>query len=198
MKSKFLMGAILALAMFSADAHAQNTARPSVRGLKSLDLPLAKGPLAQPQAQTRTQSGVSALSSVGPIIGDAPALTQVFVYAVGSTNCGWEYMTTVGQASTTCDHGGDQLRTAVVEIGYGANPTAWMNGLLQLPAYANYTTLPICIIGSYYSWACPASYTIVGFLRLYAADGFQDGLFGFQDTSANTPFNTMYTQINIL
>lgn len=195
MKSKFIAGAIFALvALISANANAQTAARPTAKSLSSLDLPVAKGPLAQAPSSLTT---AAKSFGVGPILGDAPPLTQTFIYAVGSTNCGWEYMTTIGQASTTCDHGGAVLRAAVVEIGYGSNPTAFMYGL-QRPIYMNYTTLPVCIIGSYYSWACPASYTIVGFLRLYAVDSYQDGPFGFQDTSANSPFNTIYTEINIL
>jgi hypothetical protein len=84
-----------------------------------------------------------------------------------------------------------------MEIGYGNNPVAWMIGGL-LPISANYQTTPVCVVGGYYSWPCPAGYTVVGFLRYYNLNGRQAGLFEYQNTSTNSPWNTMYTRINIL
>ncbi|MEA9594184.1 DUF4879 domain-containing protein, partial [Xanthomonas campestris] len=65
---------------------------------------------------------------------------------------GWEYMTTVGQASTTGNHGGTQLRVVVQEVGYDGSGTAWMNGAV-LPSSANYFNDPFCQTGSSYT-AC--------------------------------------------
>ena len=126
----------------------------------------------------------------------APSLTRIAVYAVGSSDCGWEYMTSIGQFSTTCNHGGSLLRAAVQEIGYGNNPIAWMTGGI-LPSSTNYLTESICIVGSSYTSPCPAGYTVVGWMKYYNLDGNQNGLFEFQDTSTNSPWNTMYTRINI-
>lgn len=125
----------------------------------------------------------------------APPLTQMWVYAVGSTNCGWEY--TVGLSVTTCDHGGAQLRTAVLEIGYGSSRIAWMNGGV-LPGSVMYASTPVCITGGYYSWPCTAGQTVVGFLNEYNVDGYQNGIFKYQNTSINSPWNTMSVQISIL
>jgi len=125
----------------------------------------------------------------------APPLTAMWVYAVGSTNCGWEY--TAGLTTTTCDHGGPELRTAVLEIGYGASRVAWMNSGL-VPSGSMYASTPVCVTGGYYTWPCTAGQTVVGFLNEYNLDGNQSGLFKYQNTSSNSPFNTMSVQINIL
>lgn len=125
----------------------------------------------------------------------APPLTAMWVYAVGSTDCGWEY--TAGLTTTTCNHGGAQLRTAVLEIGYGSNPVAWMNGGV-LPSSARYASTPVCVTGGYYTWPCTAGQTVVGFLNEYNLDGYQNGIFKYQNTSTNSPWNTMSVQISIL
>jgi hypothetical protein len=124
----------------------------------------------------------------------APPLTAILVYAVGSSNCGWEYPS---GTTTACDHGGAQLRTAVLEIGYGSNAIAWMAGGI-LPNSAMYASTPVCITGGYYSWPCTAGQTVVGFLNEYNLDGWQSGIFKYQNTSINSPWNTISTQISIL
>jgi hypothetical protein len=127
--------------------------------------------------------------------GAAPALSRMWVYAVGSTNCGWE--STVGLSVTTCNHGGAQLRAAVLEIGYGSSRVAWMSGGV-LPSSAMYASTPVCVTGGYYSWPCTAGQTVVGFLNEYKLDGYQNGIFKYQNTSTNSPWNTMSVQISIL
>lgn len=125
----------------------------------------------------------------------APALSSVRVYAVGSTSCGWEYIN--GNSSTSCNHGGGELRVAIIEIGYGANPIASMNGG-HLPRSARYASTGICITGTQYTWPCTPGQTIVGWLDEYNVDGQESGYFRYQNTSTNAPYNTLYTQINIL
>lgn len=134
------------------------------------------------------QGDVGALAS-------APPLTDMWVYAVGSTDCGWEY--TAGQTMTTCNHGGLQLRTAILEIGYGSSRIAWMNGAL-LSSSSMYASTPVCVTGGYYTWPCTAGQTVVGFLNEYNLDGYQNGIFKYQNTSTNSPWNTMSVQISIL
>lgn len=134
----------------------------------------------------KTQSGITPFAA-------APALSSMWIYAVGSSNCGWEY--TAGLSATPCDHGGTQLRTAVLEIGYGSSRIAWMNGGIVGSPYA---TTPVCVTGGYYSWPCTAGQTVVGFLVEYNVDGHQNGLFRYQNTSSNSPWNTMSAQISIL
>ncbi|CDG83669.1 YolA family protein [Janthinobacterium agaricidamnosum] len=153
-------------------------------------------PALESQGVLSVASGGDSLAPKGPQLAPAPALSRVAIYAVGSSNCDWEYMTILGQLSTTCDHGGQLLRVAVQEIGYGASPFAWMNGGL-LPQSANYTNQSICIVGNNYVWPCPAGYTVVGWMKYYNLDGQQSGKFQFQDTSINAPFNTLSTSILI-
>ncbi|KAF2149364.1 hypothetical protein K461DRAFT_281725 [Myriangium duriaei CBS 260.36] len=126
----------------------------------------------------------------------APPLSQMWVYAVyASPSCGWEYMTTRGQVSTTCAHSGTTLRVAVMEIGYGSGPSASLGG--ALPRSANYQSTPVCVVNGYYTFPCPAGSTVVGFLQYWNADGRPAANFATSDTSINSPFNTLSTGILI-
>jgi hypothetical protein len=129
------------------------------------------------------------------LLAAAPPLSSMWVYAVGSTNCGWE--STAGLSTTACNHGGPELRAAVLEIGYGSNRVAWMNGSV-LPSSAMYASTPVCVTNGYYSWPCTAGQTVYGFLNEYTLDGRDNGLFRYQDTSTNSPWNTLSVQISIL
>lgn len=136
-----------------------------------------------------------------PVVARGPAapLTDMWVYAVGSTNCGWEYTYNYldsGRILTMCDHGGEQLRAAVLEIGYGFQRFAKMNNSL-LPSSAMYASTPVCVTGGYYAWPCSAGQIVAGFLNEYNLDGHQNGIFQYENTSANSPFNTMGVFINI-
>jgi hypothetical protein len=184
MNVKLLGFALLAICPI---AGAQTPSATEARSLSALGDVLERAPLAK--ADIEAKAGVVPFAP-------APPLTRLFVYAVGSTNCNWEYMTTIGQVATTCNHGGAQLRAAVLEIGYGSNPVAWMIGGV-LPSSAHYQTTPVCITGSNYTWPCTAGQTVVGFLRYFNLDGHQNGIFREQNTSTNSPWNTMSTQINI-
>ncbi|MBP2859461.1 YolA family protein [Dickeya oryzae] len=197
MKKQFGLPLLLSLAaVFSHGSYSQtlnNTDEaglPIESGLTTFQPLESNGPLSVARDTPRSSS------SSGPLRAPAPALSRVAVYAVGSSNCGWEPMTSLGQFSTTCDHGGSQLRVAVQEIGYGSNPVAWMNSGL-LPRSANYQTDTICNVGGQYTFPCPAGYTVVGWMRYYNLDGNESGQFQFQDTSTNAPRNTLSTQITI-
>ncbi len=132
----------------------------------------------------------------------APQLSRELVYAVGSTQYSsssgnlWEYMTTIGQTSTVGDHGGAQLRVVVQEIGYGGSPTLRMNGVI-LAKTADYQDTSICIVGSSYTFPCPAGYTVIGYMRYINLDGYQSGTFSYQNSSLNSPYTTLSTSINI-
>jgi hypothetical protein len=138
-------------------------------------------------------------ANIAPPVNRAPApgLTSARIYAVGSTSCGWEYINGNGSGSTSCNHGGGELRVAIMEIGYGSNPIASMNGG-QLPRSARYSSTGICVTGTQYTWPCKAGQTIVGWLDEYNVDGYDSGQFKYQNTSTNAPYNTVYTQINVL
>ena len=153
-------------------------------------------PAPESQGILSVASGEDSLAPNNAQLAPAPGLSRVFIYAVGSSDCGWEYMTTFDQYSTNCDHGGQQLRVAVQEIGYGGNAFAWMNGGV-LPKSANYANESICIVGNNYVFPCPAGYTIVGWIKYYNLDGYQNGNFRFQNTSINPPQNTLSASISI-
>ncbi|MCP1243909.1 DUF4879 domain-containing protein [Acetobacter lambici] len=126
----------------------------------------------------------------------APPLTDMWVYAVASSNCGVEYMTAKYQASTTCDHGGAMLRIAVIEVGYGKSTYASMNNT-ELPKTNNYQTIPMCVKNNQYYWPCDTGDSVVGFVKLWSADGYQGGVFKNVDISANPPVQSLSTTINI-
>jgi hypothetical protein len=145
-------------------------------------------PIPAEASNSTPKSGAVALAAASP-------LSAMWVYAVGSSNCGWE--NTAGLTTTTCNHGGAQLRSAVLEIGYGNTRVPKMNGG-TLPSSALLASTPVCVTGGYYSWPCTAGQTVVGFLLEYKLDGHQNGLFKYQNTSSNSPWNTMSVQISIL
>ncbi|MCC8421725.1 MULTISPECIES: YolA family protein [Photorhabdus] len=184
---------LLSLAsLFGVNAYAQTEQLPEVPAsqkvliAQSQLLPNADSPIRAEKQDPNINSE--------PVDAPAPPLSDMWVYAVGSTNCGWEYTSNV--LATTCDHGGQQLRAAVLEIGYGYSPFAWMNGNL-LPKSAMYADTPVCITNGYYTWPCTAGQTVVGFLKEYNLDGNQNGLFRYQNTSTNLPQNIESVQINI-
>lgn len=191
LKSKFsMLLSVFALVCAVPAAYAEEALPRGQRALTALsELNSASSPVQSDATSNQVaRGGATTLAA-------APPLTNMWVYAVGSSNCGWE--NTAGLSTTTCNHGGAQLRTAVLEIGYGSNPVAWMNGAV-LPSSANYQTTPVCVTGGYYSWPCTAGQTVVGFLRYYNLDGYQSGLFKYQNTSTNSPWNTLSVQISIL
>lgn len=126
----------------------------------------------------------------------APPLTDMFIYAIGSSNCGWEYPP-IGATSTSCDHGGSVMQAAVFELGYGSSRIAWMSGGI-LPGSAFIGSSPVCQSAGGLTFDCAAGMTIVGWVVDYNLSGWQGGFFRYQNTSTNSPFNTMSVQINIL
>lgn len=125
----------------------------------------------------------------------APALSYVHVRVVGSSTQGWEFVSE-NQLSTTKDHGGSQLRAVTVEIGYGHSPAAKMNGSL-LPQSANYLTTTFCNYSNFLQ-ACNPGETVVGFVRYWNLDGYQNGNFWYGNTSTNSPWNTLDDNMTIL
>jgi hypothetical protein len=134
----------------------------------------------------------------GPVkLAPAPPLSYLQVYAVGSSYQGWEYMNDPYLYTTLWDHGGPVMRVVVLEVGYGYSRFAWMNGG-QLPFSANYLNENLC--WNYYGQLayCSPGQTVAGSLRYYDVSGYQGGNFSYQNTSTNSPWNTMYDQITIL
>lgn len=118
----------------------------------------------------------------------APPLSYVQVRFVGSSTQGWE-ATGDNLLSTALDHGGSQLRVVTVEVGYGSNPVAQFNGA-TLPRSANYQTAAFCNYSNFLE-PCSAGQTIVGYVRYWNLDGQQSGSFWYQNTSINSPWNTL-------
>ncbi|WNJ95950.1 YolA family protein [Vibrio ruber] len=186
-----------------------------IKYLVSTAIVAAIGATAHAEEVPRSQQAISSLpaltSQINPILAEvadnslvesgavelapAPPLSAMWVYAVGSSDCGWE--STAGLMTTTCNHGGAALRAAVLEIGYGSSSIAWMSGSV-LPNSAQYASTPVCVTGNYYTWPCTAGQTVVGWLVEYNLDGRQNGTFKYKNTSTNSPWNTMSVQINIL
>lgn len=126
----------------------------------------------------------------------APSLSYLQISYVGSSNYGgWETISS-SQISTVYDHGGTQLRVITDEIGYGNIPVARINGG-ALPSTANYQTAYICQSGSSYVTPCSSGQIIVGYRKYWKLDGYQSGIFAYQNTSTNSPWNTLSDSISI-
>lgn len=134
----------------------------------------------------------------------APPLTSVSVYAVGSTQYGgWEKV--AGKQQTDGDHGGSQLRVAVVEWGYAtySSRNATYNGSLvyngsTLRSDARYNEEPICGGSPSEPQPCGRGDTVVGYIEYYALDGLANsGQFTYSATSMISPTRTYRTQFYI-
>lgn len=113
----------------------------------------------------------------------APALSYLQVLAVASANSPtWEYVVR-DQFLTNVDHGGAWLYIATEERGYGYTPVAKFNGV----TIAQYKSDPIVENG-----------IIVGYIRYwYITSNTASGQFTYQNTSTNSPWNTMSDWISI-
>jgi hypothetical protein len=112
----------------------------------------------------------------------APGVTYFQIYAVGSTFYnGWQYVG-ASWTNTGFDHGGAQLRVAVLQFGYGTTG-ATLDGAIG-PMYLSENLCGSLSTLHY----CAAGELITGFLRYFNFDGRQGGnLFGFVD-SIGVPF----------
>lgn len=196
MKSEFFAMVVCATSMtaFAAEDTAQvEPVRPVMGGqLQGQPLYLDVSRLANLPASVAQTEGLSA--NFAP----APPLSYLQVYAVGSSNIGWEILNDANTWSTSYDHGGQYMYVAVLELGYGGNPFAWMNGG-QLSSSANYANDSVCIDAYGYLYTpCAVGESVDGWLRYFDVSGTQGGMFDYQNTSLNSPWNTMYDSISIL
>jgi hypothetical protein len=133
--------------------------------------------------QHAKQSREAAEGSAAQVLGPAPKLTYLQVYAViSSQHPTYEYVGQ-NQFSTVYDHGGAEMYVVTAELGYGNNPIAQMNGarLTQFRSQA--------IVDS--------SGTVIGWYRWWNSNGIQGGRFTYQNTSTNYPWNTMSDWLDI-
>lgn len=135
----------------------------------------------------------------------APALSYLQIDFVYSDSYYAQYPGTYGwegvsgsQYITLGDHGGAQMRVVTQELGYGNNPVATWNGG-QVSASVNYKTDTICVnwARTGYDIPCLAGQTVVGFRKYWNFDGYQNGVFTYQNQSTNSPWNTMYDSMSI-
>jgi hypothetical protein len=138
---------------------------------------------------------IALLACSSVVAAPAPPLSYVQIRYVGSSNKGGEWIPD-NQLSTTLDHSGAQMLVLTVEVGYGSNPVAQINGA-TLPSSANYRTDPFCNYADFLE-QCSAGQTIVGWVRYWNLNGYQGGSFWYQNRSINSPFNTLGDRLNIL
>ncbi|GKW10895.1 YolA family protein [Pectobacterium punjabense] len=186
MRKKIYIGfafSMLVSAVFPA--YSQDIEEPVAEAITAFDSPLLENP---------TSANESSSQDYKPLRAPAPALSSVYVYAVASTQNGgaWEYIGP-NKSITAQDHGGAQLRIAVLEVGYGNHRFASVGGLDK----KSYQVNGVCIVRGNYSESCPVGATYVGWMVYFNGDGMQSGNFRYQSTSTNPPFRTLSTSLNI-
>lgn len=182
-KKTVVFGSLILLSGFSyADSSGRNVPEKSLIDIGAPDAKL----------QAKQMRELPRPSAEAHPMAAAPALTYLQVAFVGSINVGWEGVSNM-QTATTFDHGGTYLRVVTDELGYGSIPVATWNGGVVSSA-KNYQTETICVnwAGNGYNIPCLAGQTVIGFRKYWNFDGYQGGSFSYQNTSTNSPGNTMY------
>jgi hypothetical protein len=112
----------------------------------------------------------------------ATGITYFEVYAVGSSNQGWEYVS-ANATSTSLNHGGGTMLMAVFQYGYGTHWSTTMNGISKAP----YHIANICgpLSAPYY---CSPGNTITGFMYYFDFSGQQSGTFSSSANASAAPF----------
>lgn len=122
--------------------------------------------------------------SLASLAAPAPALSYLEVTGVISSQSPSIENISRYQFSTTNDHGGAELYIRTIEYGYGYSRVAKMNGTV-LPLYSSSTfdSNGDSIVDGYVCW--------------WNASGYNSGTFTYQNTSTNSPWNTMSDSITI-
>lgn len=124
--------------------------------------------------------------SEGLIIPRAPAppITQMNVRWVNSENAGAETIAN-NQYTTQLDHGGSWVQVITFELGYSSRNIATFDGIQM----ERLDSEPVDVDGDR---------IVDGFLYLWSVDTtFSSGRFVSSATSANSPWNTMETWIQV-
>lgn len=117
--------------------------------------------------------------------GPAPSLSELQLLAIASANHpDWEYLWNPNFYTTPSNHGGAWMVVATFDLGYGNNPICRINGF-------NLTSIQVETITD-------ASGIVIGFIRYWNANGYQGGACTYQNTSTNSPWNTMSDSATIL
>jgi len=162
---------------------------------ESVDVDASPGEEEASPAEKNSGATHEARGAIAPMAA-APGLSYLQIHHVKSQSYPyqWEFVP-VSTLRTVNDHGGSWLRVATVEVGYGSHPIGRMNGAV-LPASANYQTVPFCT--SNYALPCSPGQTVIGFVRYWNLDGYQNGIFSYQNTSTNYPYKTLSDRLTIL
>jgi hypothetical protein len=130
--------------------------------------------------------------------GPAPPLTQFYNEVCSTLLNGCEFVSNGG--TTPSKHGGTYILVYIWEIGYGVGEIASQGGNALTSAYL-ISKLPICISGTSYVTTCGNGQTVVGYQYGWNVTHYVEGnygnLFAAQDTSINSPFNTIRTSFTI-
>jgi len=132
------------------------------------------------EAYNSAKQNKQELFSPQALSGPATGITYFEIYAVGSSNVGWEYPS-ANQSYTSQNHGGSILYTAVLQVGLGNNNGATMNALTKQP----FQTQRLC--GSDLH-NCVAGEIVTGFLYYFNYSGQQSGNFVDSANSVASPF----------
>lgn len=127
----------------------------------------------------------------------APAITSLYIDIVISSTVPEGEVIAKDQVMTKQHHGGSQMLVRTIEIGYGSNFIATMNGN-TLPISSMVDLLALCHkrngsgIGP-----CDRGETIAGYRRTWSIAGHGNGEFTYQVISSSYPNNTKMTKIYI-
>jgi hypothetical protein len=146
-----------------------------------IDISMISG-VVQEAKSKRTASFAARAAAVG--------ISYFEVYAVGSSNIGWESGIPANQISTTNNHGGSAMRVAVLQVGLGDANDGAMGGASVQP----YLTSRLC--GSDLH-NCTSGDIVTGFLRYYSFDGQQGGFFSNSSNSVANPFGFWSDSISV-
>lgn len=116
------------------------------------------------------------------------------VFGVGSSSYGGFEYPSANQASTTNDHGGSQIRVAVLQYGYGNVNDASFGGQVKPPT----ETENLCGTLNVDVHTCSPGETVTGFLYYFDFYGPQNGQFTVSSSSIASPFSYWSDSIIIL
>lgn len=144
----------------------------------------------QDQQAQKNQSKVAPEKYAGS--GIAPGLYYLQIIGVDSKNKGYEE---IGEYiySTQKDHGGSWLRAWTLELGYAGTPYATING----KSVQKTDQIELCKDYGGNILLCKPGMTIIGYFRQWKLDGYQKGLFRYQNTSTSSPWGTLNDRLTI-
>jgi uncharacterized protein DUF4879 len=122
----------------------------------------------------------------------APPLTHLFVYFVVSEFVPQGEKIEEYQFSTKLKHGGTYSYVKTVEIGYGQNSITKINGHTS----SMISEKALCQGPDGIEFCRPGG-EVIGFARTWDISAYGNGLFHYQSTSINAPWNTMTKELTI-